>query len=279
MRGFPEGHPLRKPSDHSKPSDGWDPAQYGKFAAERAQPFWDLVGLVERDRPIRRAVDLGCGSGELTAAAVERLQVEQTVAVDSSPAMLAAAEPHARPGLRFELGDLATWTSRGDHDLVLANASLQWVPDHVAVLTRWWAALAPGGQLAVQVPANADHPSHRVAAEVAATEPFRSAMGGSPPPDPVARNVLVPEQYAVLLDHLGARRQHVRLQVYGHQLASSGDVVEWVKGTSLTRFVDVLPEDLQEPFVDDYRRRLLEAIGDTSPYFYPFKRILFWGRR
>ena len=47
--------------------DAWDPAQYEKFAAERAQPFWDLAALLE-DRPIRRAVDLGCGTGELTAA-------------------------------------------------------------------------------------------------------------------------------------------------------------------------------------------------------------------
>ena len=256
-------------------ADAWDPGQYGKFAAERAQPFWDLVGLIETDRPIRRAVDLGCGTGELTVAAAGRLGVRSMVGIDSSPKMLAKAPP----GLTVHEGDLATWTSAGDHDLVLANASLQWVPDHAGVLTRWWAALDDGGQLAVQVPTNADHPSHRVAAEVAATEPFASAMGGTPPPDPVARNVLAPEQYAVLLHHLGAARQHVRLQVYGHVLASSHDVVEWVKGTSLTRFTDKLPDDLHDRFVDEYRRRLLEAIGDTAPYFYPFKRILFWARR
>jgi trans-aconitate 2-methyltransferase len=260
-------------------ADRWDPAQYGKFAAQRALPFWDLVGMVERDRPIRRAVDLGCGTGELTAAAMERLGVADAVGIDTSSKMLAEAATHAGPGLRFELGDLATWTARGDHDLVLANASLQWVPDHVGVLTRWWAALARHGQLAVQVPANADHPSHRVAAETAASEPFRSAMGGTPPPDVVSRNVLAPEQYAILLHHLGARAQHVRLQVYGHELASSSDVVEWVRGTSLNRFVDVLPAELHEEFVDVYRQRLLEAIGDTTPYFYPFKRILFWARR
>jgi trans-aconitate 2-methyltransferase len=258
--------------------DGWDPEQYGKFAAERAQPFWDLVGLVEHDRPIRRAVDLGCGSGALTVGAVVELEIADMVGIDSSANMLADAAQRARPGLRFEQGDLAAWTSNGDHDLVFANASLQWVPDHVGVVTRWWRALAPGGQLAVQVPANADHPSHRLAAEVAASEPFRSAMGGTPPPDPVARNVLAPEQYAILLDHLGAARQHVRLQVYGHVLAHSSDVVEWVKGTSLTRFVDVLPDELREPFVAEYRRRLLDTIGDTAPYFYPFKRIVFWGR-
>ncbi|MBA3288494.1 MAG: methyltransferase domain-containing protein [Acidimicrobiia bacterium] len=257
-------------------TDTWDPQQYGKFAAERSQPFWDLVRLVE-DRRLRRAVDLGCGTGELTAAAAERLAVGVMVGIDSSPAMLAAAADHASTDVRFELGDIAAWSGDGDHDLVLANASLQWVPDHVGVLTRWWAALAPGGQLAVQVPANAEHPSHRIAAEVAAEEPFRAAMGGTPPPDPVARNVLDPAQYAIVLDRLGAARQHVRLQVYGHTLASSAAVVEWVRGTSLTRFADVLPDELWEPFIDEYRRRLLATIGDAAPYFYPFKRILFAG--
>jgi trans-aconitate 2-methyltransferase len=260
----------------------WDPGQYERFAAERAQPFWDLVALVEAQTEpgsARRAHDLGCGTGELTAQLAARLGIAEMTGSDSSPAMLARAREHERPGLRFDEQDLARWTSAGDHDLVFANASLQWVPDHQGVLTRWWAALRPGGHLAVQVPANADHASHRVAAAVAAGEPFRSAMGGTIPPDPVAANVLAPEQYAVLLDHLGAEAQHVRLQVYGHVLGSTADVVEWVRGTSLTRIFKVLPAALHEQYVDAYRRRLVDELGDRSPYFYPFKRILLWARK
>jgi trans-aconitate 2-methyltransferase len=260
----------------------WDPGQYERFAVERAQPFWDLAALVEaaaEPGSIRRAHDLGCGTGDLTAALAGRLGVGDMTGSDTSPAMLARARQHEGPGLRFEERDLARWTSDADHDLVFANASLQWVPDHPGVLARWWAALRPGGHLAVQVPANADHASHRVAAEVANTDPFRAAMGGSPPPDRVAVNVLAPEQYAILLDHLGARAQHVRLQVYGHVLASTGDVVEWVKGTSLTRIFNALPAELHDEYVAAYRRRLVAELGDRSPYFYPFKRILLWGRK
>jgi trans-aconitate 2-methyltransferase len=258
--------------------DAWDPHQYDTFAAARAQPFWDLAALVA-DGPLGRAVDLGCGTGALTAELVGRRGITAMLGIDSSPAMLAVAAPHATSGLRFAEGDIGSWTSDADHDLVFSNAALQWVPDHVGVVTRWWAALRPGGQLAVQIPANADHPSHRVAQEVAASEPFRSAMGGRPPADPVAANVLAPEEYAVLLDALGATRQHVRLQVYGHTLARSTEVVEWVKGTSLTRFANVLPAELGEEFLATYTSRLLDVIGDRAPYFYPFKRILFWGRR
>ena len=259
-------------------SDAWDPGQYDKFAAERAQPFWDLAALVE-DGPLERAVDLGCGTGALTAELVARRGIGAMLGVDASPNMLEEAAGYAGPTVRFERGDIATWTGKSELDLVFSNAALQWVPDHVGVVTRWWAALRPGGQLAVQIPANADHPSHRVAAAVAASEPFRSAMGGAPPPDQVAVNVLAPEQYAILLDHLGAARQHVRLQVYGHLLDRSADVVAWVKGTSLTRFTNVLPAALHDEFLATYRTQLLAAIGDRAPYFYPFKRILFWGRK
>ena len=260
----------------------WNPQQYDRFAAERAQPFWDLIELVERlaERPLMDAVDLGCGTGALTASGlVDRLGLGDVVGIDSSAAMLAQAAAHERPGLRFEHGDIARWTGAADHDLVVANASLQWVGDHTAVLARWWAALRPGGVLAVQVPTNADHPSHRLAAAVAHREPFRSAMGGAPPADTVAANVLAPEIYATVLHDLGAADQHVRLQVYGHVVASTAEVVEWVKGTALTRIFGVLPAELHEVYLDVYRTELLAALGDPRPYFYAFKRILFAARK
>jgi len=255
----------------------WDPDQYQRFARERAAPFWDLISLVEADG-IDRLVDLGCGDGRLTAAAVERLAPIEAVGIDSSSTLLEKAVSVQRAGLSFVGGDIASWTSRHDMDLVFANASLQWVTDHESVLGQWAAALAPGGQLAVQVPANGDHPSHIVADEVGGAEPFCSAMNGNPPPNPTSVNVLAPEVYATLLREMGFIKQHVRLQVYPHVLASSSEVVEWVRGTNLTRFFRRLPGEMHEPFVDAYREALLGRIGDQSPYFYAFKRILVWGR-
>ena len=268
---------------HDNSPDPWDPVQYRRFAEQRAQPFWDLVSLIQPPPGgLGRCVDLGCGSGELTAEVTDRLGIEEMVGIDSSDAMLNAAREAIGCGddrLRFARGDLGKWTSRGDHDLVIANASLQWVPDHPGVLARWWAALAPGGQLAVQVPANADHAAHRIANQVAATEPFLSAFNCLPPPDPVAQNVLAPEQYAVVLDELGATEQHVRLQVYPHHLESTASVVEWTRGTSLTRFTKLLEPDLAGQFIDAFRARVLDDLGDVSPYFFPFKRILMWASK
>lgn len=256
----------------------WDPEQYARFAAERAQPFWDLVGLLDTSGPIERLVDLGCGPGDLTAELAARLGAREALGVDSSPAMLEKAAAHDGAHLSFELGDLATWHAPDGVDLVFANASLHWVPDHRRVLERWTASLRPGGQLGVQVPSNADATPYLIAAEVAEREPFATAMDGDVPPDVVAANVRPPEWYAQTLYDLGFAEQHVHLRVYDHLLPSTAAVAEWLKGTSLTRFFDVLPSELHEPLVDEFRAELLARLGDHSPYFFPFRRILMWGR-
>lgn len=258
-------------------SDGWDPDQYSKFRNERAAPFFDLLSLV-RPVPNGLVADLGCGTGELTVAAHARLGARRTLGVDSSPAMLARATQLWAAGVDFAEGDIADFASAEALDVVISNAALQWVADHRVVLARWTAALGEAGQLAVQVPANADHPAHLLATEIAEQEPFRSALGGAPPPDPV-RRVLRPEDYASILDELGFAEQHVRLQVYGHRLASTAEVAEWVRGTSLTRYSSRLPGELFGEYLDRYRGRLVQTLGEQEPYFYPFKRILFWGAR
>lgn len=250
----------------------WDPEQYNRFAAERRMPFDVLLSLLA-PVPGGRAVDLGCGPGPLTVDLHRHLGAAGTVGVDSSPAMLRDAAEHAGDGVSFVSGDLATWEGDGLlWDVVTASASLQWVPDHEGVLRRWASAVADGGQLAVQVPKNDDHPSHVVIHEVLHSM-------GLDIPDPVSRHVLRPEDYAEILDDLGFAEQHVRLQVFPHHLPSSADVVEWVKGTSLNRVRAVVDEPLYDRFLAEYRHRLRERLGDRTPYFYGFKRILFWARR
>jgi trans-aconitate 2-methyltransferase len=254
----------------------WDPDQYERFRAERAKPFWDLAALVQ-PCPGGRVVDLGCGTGELTKELHRHLQASETVGIDSSPAMLERASAFAGAGLHFELGDIAKWEP-APYDVVFSNAALHWLPDHRRLLGRVTRAIPVGGQVAVQVPANGDHPSHTVGMAIAGEAPFIDVFADDPPPDPATR-VLAPQAYAELLDQIGFGEQHVRLQVYVHHLGSSEDVLEWVKGTHLTYFRARLDDELYDLYLERYRRRLLDEIGDTRPYLYTFKRILFWGRR
>ncbi|HWP67103.1 MAG TPA: methyltransferase domain-containing protein [Candidatus Limnocylindria bacterium] len=255
-------------------SDAWDPARYEQFRDERLAPGLDLLALVE-PMPGARVVDLGCGTGELTRLVHERLGARETLGIDTSANMLAAAAAHAGGGLRFEQRDAAAFDDRDAWDVVFSNALIQWLPDHPRLLARLLAAVVPGGQLALQFPANFTHPSHVVAVEVAAEPPFRDALGGWSRDVPV----LAPEAYAELLHHLGCERHHVRLQVYGHRVPSREAVIDWVRGTLLTDYERRLEPAMYERFLARYRERLLPRLAPTEPFFFAFKRILLWARR
>ena len=256
----------------SQPKSPWDPRQYARFKEERSRPFFDLLALV-KPRPGMRVVDLGCGTGELTRELHRRLAAAETVGVDSSESMLASSADFAGDGLRFERSSIEAWAPKGELDLIFSNAALHWVPDHRSLLARLRRALRAGGQLAVQVPANEDHPSHAVAQEVAKEAPFRDVLQGFERSVP---NLKV-EEYRALLDRLGFVDGDARLQVYGHSLASRDEVVEWVKGTFLTDYARRMPAEMYARFLDRYREVLLPRLEDRQPYFYTFKRILFWG--
>ncbi len=257
----------------SQRPDGWQPDQYARFRAEREQPFYDLLNLVE---PVYagRAVDLGCGTGKLTQELHIRTMAEETIGIDRSEAMLEHTEQYAGSGLRFERGDIAAFEA-SKLDLVFANASLQWVEDHASLFPRLAAMLRSAGQLAVQMPANEDHPSHAVAREVAQQQPHADALDGF-----VYRHAIEsPEWYAEQLARLGFAEQHVRVQVYLHRLPGPEDVVEWVKGSLLTGYRDRLPTPDYEAFEAAYRDRLLTILPNDRPFLYPFKRILLWARK
>ncbi len=221
---------------------------------------------------LRFAADLGCGTGRLTRELHRRVAPKKTLGVDSSASMLVDCRSFEEPGLSFELADIAEFAPADKLDLLFSNAALHWLDDHREVFARIASWLAPGGQLAVQVPANFDHVSHRLAAEVVREEPFAEVVGewerGVP--------VLTPEAYASLLFELGFEKQRVQLVVYPHVLNSFEDLIEWQKGTLLTVYRERLGEELYESFLQRFRERLEAELGDARPLFYPFRRILMW---
>jgi trans-aconitate 2-methyltransferase len=126
------------------------------------------------------------------------------------------------------------------------------------VIGQWAAALRPEVRSRSKVPANSAQPSHVVAREVAGvSRTCRCSARTARQLDPVREYVLEPEEYAQILYDLGFERQLVRLQVYPHVLPSSRHVVEWVRGTTLTRFEKRLDPVAFASFVDDYEREVV----------------------
>ncbi len=249
----------------------WDPAHYEQFRDERYVPFADLCGLIDV-RAGLRVIDLGCGTGELTARLADLLPESDVVGVDASPEMLAKTGALERAGLRFE--QRAIEETGGAFDLVFSHAALQWVDDHDALIPRLLDLVAPGGQIAVQMPSNHGHGSHLLIIETAGEDPFRTALDGWARRAPV----LPIDAYATMLHRTGMNDITVFEKVYAHTLDDADAMVEWVRGTALVPYMERLPLELREPFIERYRGKLRERFPER-PVFYPFRRTLFAGRR
>jgi trans-aconitate 2-methyltransferase len=181
----------------------------------------------------------------------------------------------ALPGLRFERGEIEAFAPEAEYDLIFSNAAFQWVHDHERLISRLFSALKPGGQLAFQLSAMDDNPSHTVAEALTADPSFRSAFLDWRNP----LGSLTPVEYSRLLHRSGFAQQHVRLVIYPHLLPSRQDVIEWMKGSLLTAYEKRLTPGQFENFLDDYRGRLIPQLDAEQPFFFPFKRILCWARK
>lgn len=252
----------------------WDPVQYARFAADRGRPFHDLLARVDAERPAT-VIDLGCGSAELTATLHDRWPEAEVVGVDSSPDMVARARalPAVVAGhLHVEEADLRDWVRRRENvscDVVVSNAALQWVPDHLALLPELVRILRPGGRLAIQVPGNHDAPSHRILRELAGNEPYAPHAARS------ARRPAVPgpEDYLAALGRLGCAVDAWET-TYLHLLTGPDPVWEWVQGTGARPVLQALPTDLRAAFAAEYRERLREAYpGEEYGTVLPFRRV------
>jgi len=246
----------------------WNPEVYLTYADHRGRPFADLTSRIGAREP-RRVVDLGCGPGNQTETLSVRWPGAAVEAIDSSPEMVAAARER---GVAAEVGDVRDWTPAPDTDVVVSNATLQWIPEHPQLVTRWAGQLAPGSWIAFQVPGNFDAPSHRAVSELAASPQWSDLLSDFP-----FRNDEVvgsPLGYADLLADAGCAVD-VWETTYVHVLTGENAVLDWIEGTTLRPIRRSLADEQWDRFLAEltpvlaaeYPRR---TDGTT---LFPFRRI------
>ncbi|WP_347485923.1 trans-aconitate 2-methyltransferase [Vandammella animalimorsus] len=242
----------------------WDPALYRSFEQERTRPAAELLARVPLAQA-RCVVDLGCGPGNSTELLLQRFgKARLLLGLDSSTQMLASARarlPQERfANVQFVQGDIATWVPDEPPELIFANASLHWVPEHACLLPRLFAALAPGGVLAVQMPDNLAEPSHQAMRELAAQAPWQATIAQ---PE-AARTLLLTA--AAYYDLLAPQAQSVDVwhTIYQHPMASPAAIVQWLQGSGLRPFVQALPADLRASYLSAYEQRIAKLYPARS---------------
>jgi trans-aconitate 2-methyltransferase len=251
----------------------WNADLYLTFAGERGRPFADLLARVRVEEP-KDVVDLGCGPGNLTAILAEIWPTARVRGVDSSPAMIESARIGV-PSVEFELADLRDWVARGEEvDLLVSNATLQWLPDHLDLLPALAGRVRQGGCLAFQVPGNFDEPSHTIRDELAAEPPYAEHTAGVAVPDSHD-----PDVYLDVLARAGLEPD-VWETTYLHILTGEDPVFTWVSGTGARPTLQALPDDLRPRFEEEFKARLRTAYPSRGyGVVLPFRRIFAVARR
>jgi trans-aconitate 2-methyltransferase len=212
----------------------WSATQYVAFEDERTRPVRDLLSALP-DIQARSAMDLGCGPGNSTEVLAARFPDAVVRGLDSSSDMIAARR--RLPSVQFEIGGIEEWNDPGPFDVILANAVLQWVPDHAGLLPKLVAKLASGGGLAIQMPDSLDGPAHRLMREIAADGPWAEVLA----PASAARTPIEEASWYYGVLRPLCSRVDVWRTTYHHPMGDgAAGIVEWFKGSGLRPFLEPL---------------------------------------
>ena len=201
----------------------WDSSTYDRDFSFVAAYGETILGWLD-PRPGERILDLGCGTGDLTARLVD--SGAQVVGLDSDAAMAEAFRARL-PTVPLVVHDAQQPWPVGapmdrPFDAVFSNAALHWMPDAAAVAASMAAALVPGGRLAVELGGVGNVAAVQGAAEQAATD-----LGVAPPrwnryyPSPAA--------YAAVLEDAGFEVRQLELADRPTRLSGPDGLAAWLR--------------------------------------------------
>ncbi|GMA16404.1 methyltransferase domain-containing protein [Deinococcus metallilatus] len=133
---------------HQQTPDHWKAEHYRDRHAFVFEASRDLVSGWLAPQAGESVLDLGCGTGELSAQ-IARSGARVT-GVDASADMIAGARAR-HPGVTFEVQNAHQPTYRAEFDAVFSNAALHWMRPLPAVFSNLHAALRPGGRLTLEM--------------------------------------------------------------------------------------------------------------------------------
>lgn len=227
----------------------WEASTYDRVShiqAEWARAVLDRLPL----RGDETVLDAGCGSGRVTAMLLERLPHGHVVAVDAAPSMVEHARAALGDRATVILSDLTKLELDKPVDAAFSNAVFHWVPDHAALFGRIHDALKPGARLIAQYggAGNVER-FHGVANEVGAEPPFAEHLADSRHPWHFTSAEFAREK----LEAAG----FVDVETWLEPAPMVPEEPrEFIRVVCLRSYLDALPEELRDQYVDAVADRL-----------------------
>lgn len=253
----------------------WNPDLYLKFDKERTQPSIDLVARIDHSQP-SKIIDIGCGPGNSTQILYSRWPDAQIIGADNSPAMIQKASSDY-PHQQWILFDAAKDTLDEKFDIVFSNATIQWIPNHDALIRKFAGMLNEQGVLAVQIPLFPDMPMGKSIAEISRHSQWSAVMKG-------LEDVFTIHHEAYYYDQLSLHFKEIDLWTtdYYHVMPSHQAILEMMRSTRLRVSLERITREQDK---QTFESMVLESIQRDYPaqsngkVLFPFKRLFFVGKK
>ena len=221
----------------------WDAATYQRLSAPIEAMGRDVLWRLRLDGD-ETVLDAGCGTGRVTAVLAERLPRGRVIAVDGSRAMVEEARRRLPASVDVREGDLLELAVEEPVDAVVSTATFHWIGDHDRLFARIRDALKPGGRLVAQCGGEGNVAAVKQAGfELAGRQPFAEHLAGWPGD----WNFQSPEATEARLHALG----YTDVWTWATKVAVDvDDVAGYLGAICLGSFLERLPEELHDPFVD-----------------------------
>jgi len=252
----------------------WNPEIYNEFKNIRYQPFFDLAENISYEG-LKKAIDIGCGTGEQTYILSEKFKEAHFLGIDSSAEMLEKSFDFENERLSFKQKAIEElYDSNDKWDLIFSNAALQWSGDHEKLFPKLLSLLNNNGQFAVQMPVQSENMLNQILFQLASEEPYKTQLSGWNRISPV----LSLDQYAKIMFDAGLKDLNIFMKVYPIIADNVEKLFQFISGSALIPYLEILDKDDHDKFISEYKKRIAEKF-DKFPTIYAFKRMLLYGKK
>lgn len=238
----------------------WDSQAYDRDFAFVAAYGVELLDWL-KPLPGERIVDLGCGTGELTARLVDAGAT--VIGLDADPAMIDAARERLGDAVELRVADAHDFSVDEPVDAVVSNAALHWMPAQVEVLGCVSDALRQDGRFVAEMGATGN-----VASITSAVD--RACREAGLPEGRWPWYVSSPAQYAAMLEDAGLEIR--QLDFYDRPTKLTGP-------DGLSRWLAMFAGDVIEGLPDEVLKRAEEiarpALWREGAWWADYRRLRF----
>lgn len=245
----------------SKHKDYWEADLYKE--ANRPQSEWAASALMKYDfRGDEYVLDIGCGTGEITAKIAQNFPQSTVIGIDASPGMIRAAqEHHSLENLNFAQANALDFELENTFDLIISFNCLHWIKDQKRVLHQIRKHLKPGGCLIISLsPPPKKHPLRKAITKTILKKKWWSYLRDFQE-EGLVIDINV-EQYRNLLEKEGftvAECESIEKTTY---FPSTHEFASWVR--AWIPHIGKIPEKMRVQFAEEVAVAFAEQTSQTT---------------